>query len=141
MDDELIKRHNTVVQNDDTVIHIGDFTLAKSSIAETYVKKLKGKHIFLRGSHDYWLDSNAPVLWEKKLNGFYIVAFHYAMRTWPRSHYNSWQVHGHSHGQLQPIGKQVDVGVDVHDFYPVSLHHLQKIMEIRLDNPNLVKTS
>jgi calcineurin-like phosphoesterase family protein len=40
------------------------------------------------------------------------------MRVWPRSHHNSWQLYGHSHGKLLPIGKQWDIGVDNNDFYP-----------------------
>ena len=30
-------------------------------------------------------------------------------------------LHGHSHGRLQPLPRQVDVGVDGWDFRPVTL--------------------
>jgi calcineurin-like phosphoesterase family protein len=63
---------------------------------------------------------------------------HYAMRTWARSHYNSYQLHGHSHGRLEPIGKQWDIGVDNNDFYPVSLDGIAEIMSKRPDNPNFI---
>lgn len=46
---------------------------------------------------------------------------------------------GNSHGELEPIGKSWDVGVDNNDYYPVSFNQLQKIMESRPDNPNLIK--
>jgi calcineurin-like phosphoesterase family protein len=61
------------------------------------------------------------------------------MRVWPRSHYNSWQLYGHSHGRLEPVGKQWDVGVDNNNFYPVSFDQLVEIMKNRPDNFNLVK--
>ena len=139
MDEEIIKRHNEVVKKIDTVIHVGDFTLTKKDVAEKYIKRLNGRHWFLRGSHDYWLKKGTMTRWERKVQGQYIVADHYAMRVWARSHYNSWQVHGHSHGGLEPSGKQHDVGVDNNNFYPVSFDQLVEIMKNRPDNFNLVK--
>ena len=57
MDKAIIDRHNSVVQPKDTVIHVGDFCMSKNrGMVESIVKQLKGKHIFLRGSHDYWLN-------------------------------------------------------------------------------------
>ena len=57
MDDILIQNHNSVVKLNDVVIHAGDFTLLKNKeqIYRKYINKLNGKHIFLKGSHDYWL--------------------------------------------------------------------------------------
>jgi len=136
MDAEIIKRHNAVVSNNDTVIHVGDFTLSKN--ARPYIEQLKGTHIFLRGSHDRWL-RNASEIREVEINGQIIIACHYAMRVWPKSHYGSWQVFGHSHGHLAPLGKQHDVGVDNNDFTPVSFEQLKAIMATRDENPNLLK--
>ena len=127
MDEEIIKRHNEVVKKEDTVIHGGDFTLANKEIAGRYIARLNGKHIFIKGSHDKWLN-NAPFIYEKKIDENYIVVCHYAMRTWPRSHYGSWQLYGHSHGQLKPIGLQYDIGVDNNNFYPVSLAQIREII-------------
>jgi len=143
MDEEIIKRHNEVVREDDTVIHAGDTTL-KKSYQETmkYVSQLNGTNIFLIGSHDSWLKgSNHPYIWEKMIEGVYIVVCHYAMRVWPRSHYGSWQLYGHSHGKLQPVGKQYDIGVDNNNFYPVSFEQLKEIMRDKSDNFNMVKNN
>jgi calcineurin-like phosphoesterase family protein len=48
-------------------------------------------------------------------------------------------LYGHSHGKLPPIGKSWDIGVDNNDFSPISFKEMEKIMEERPDNPNLVK--
>jgi calcineurin-like phosphoesterase family protein len=48
------------------------------------------------------------------------------MRTWPASHMGSWQLYGHSHGKLPPIGFQLDVGVDSWEFYPVSWEEVKE---------------
>jgi calcineurin-like phosphoesterase family protein len=97
MDEEIIKRHNEVAPSDGTVIHAGDFTLANVEIANQYIKRLNGHHIFLRGSHDKWLKANTKVheIWCNKIEDLYVVVCHYAMRVWPRSHYNSCQLFGH----------------------------------------------
>ena len=138
MDEEIIKRHNEVVGKNDIVIHAGDFTLKHKNKAYECINKLTGNHIFLMGSHDYWMNSGNQI-WEKKIEGIYVVVCHYAMRTWARSHYNSWNLYGHSHGRLDPIGKQWDIGVDNNNFYPVSFESLKKIMRDRPDNPNLIR--
>ena len=138
MDQELIRRHNLLVSSEDVVIHAGDFTLKKKQKAHDYISCLNGKHIFLRGSHDAWLGTvgNTHEIWEQTIQEQHIVVCHYAMRVWSRSHYNSWQLFGHSHGTLKPIGKQLDIGVDCHDFYPLSFDQVLKIMKSRPDNPN-----
>lgn len=129
MDDEIIKRFNSMFTENDIVIHAGDFTMKGKSVAENYIRRLKcpysGNHVFLRGSHDYW-NKELPYIWEKEINGVYVVVCHYAMRVWARSHYGSIQLYGHSHGKLEPLKNQWDIGVDNNNFYPVSLEDLLK---------------
>lgn len=128
MNSELIKRHNERVKSGDLVVHCGDFTLRYSfKDAQRFIKQLNGQHIFLRGSHDHWLDKFSDVheRWEKKIGDTYIVADHYPGRSWPRSHYGSIQVFGHHHGSLFSIGRQYDVGVDNNNYYPVSLEEVK----------------
>jgi len=147
MDEAIIKNHNSVVGKSDTVIHAGDFCRFKKYYEKgsndcvlSYINRLNGNHIFLKGSHDYWIPRNKSIqIWEKKIEGHYVVACHYNMRTWSRSHYNSWQLYGHSHGRLEPIGKQWDIGVDNNNFYPVSFDQIKEIMKNRPDNPNFIK--
>lgn len=139
MDEELIARHNALVRPADCVLHVGDFAFGEQAMVQAkYIKRLAGKHVFVRGSHDRWLQS-APDIWEQRFGEVVVVACHYAMRVWPKSHYGSWQVYGHSHGKLPPIGKQHDVGVDANDFRPVSFDELVAIMAKRPDNPNLIR--
>ena len=138
MDRELIRRHNEVVGPDDIVVHAGDFAYRSSRSPQSYLQELNGQHILVRGSHDSWLDDRSREILELKIEGQFVVICHYAMRRWPRSHYGSWQLHGHSHGALDPIGKQWDVGVDNNEFYPISFTQVQEIMSERTDNPGLV---
>ena len=140
MDTEIIKRHNEVVGDEDIVIHAGDFTMRKNEReAENYIRRLNGKHIFIKGSHDHWINNFSHYIWKKEIEDNYIVVCHFAMRVWPKSHYNSWQLYGHSHGKLEGIGKQMDIGVDTHNYYPYSLEEIKKIMNKKPDNFNLIK--
>lgn len=137
MDNELIKRHNERVKKGDIVIHAGDFSLIKNrKRVQGYINRLNGSHVFLKGSHDYWLPKNHISIYQKKIYDEYIVVCHYAMRTWHRSHYNSYQLHGHSHGTLKPDGKQLDVGVDNNNYYPFSFDEIKEIMMCSENNFN-----
>jgi calcineurin-like phosphoesterase family protein len=151
MNRTIIDNHNEVVKEDDIVIHAGDFSFRTSSDTLLIIEELNGKHIFLEGSHDIWLKKYKDwswknqkmyhkyyIRWEKKIENKLIVADHYAMRRWSQSHYNSWQLFGHSHGQTEPVGKQWDVGVDNNNFYPISFEQLKDIMSNRPNNENLV---
>ena len=141
MDAQLIANFNSIVSKNDTTIHVGDFCWLnkKKDVYNTYVNKLNGNHVLLRGSHDHWLPDSAHSVWSKTIEGIHVVACHYAFRVWPRSHYGSWNLHGHSHGRLAPQGKQLDVGVDCHNYHPVSWDEVKKIMETREDNFNLIR--
>jgi len=142
MDETIINNFNRVVKKSDITIHAGDFTLLKDKkiIYEKYINRLNGKHIFLKGSHDYWIPQKGSIQrWEKNINGYYIVVDHYAYRVWPRSHYNSFMLYGHSHGNLEPVGKQWDLSVDNNNFFPLSEIQIIDIMKTRQDNPNLIK--
>ena len=127
MNDELIRRHNEIVEAGDVTIHAGDFCWKGKGYAEDIIRQLNGSHVFLRGSHDAWMGGAGHEIWEKTIDGQHIVVCHYCMRTWGRSHYGSWQLYAHSHGKLiPPTPVQIDIGVDTHDYYPYSFDEVKK---------------
>ena len=54
-----------------------------------------------------------------------IVLCHYAFRVWRNAHHGSWHLYGHSHGSLPSAGRSMDVGVDCHDFSPISYEQVK----------------
>lgn len=124
MNEAIIKNFNKVVGKKDHTIHVGDFTFKNP---DEFISKLNGDHTFIRGNHDRWMGKSYHEMWVKTIEKQTIVACHYAMRVWPQSHYGSWQLYGHSHGKLPPIGLQYDVGVDNNNFFPLSFEQLKKI--------------
>ena len=141
MDEQLIKNFNSVVGSEDITIHAGDFCWLnkKEEVYKKYVSKLNGTHILLVGSHDHWQPNSAKYIWRKRIEGQLIIVCHYAMLTWESSHYNSWQLFGHSHGKLDLPHKQYDVGVDNNNLMPVSFNEICEIMKDKPDNFNLIR--
>lgn len=140
MDEVLINNWNVTVDTNDIVFHLGDFCMGDP---DKYLNRLNGVIYFIRGSHDKHIKICDKIKSIKDMqtitiNDSVITLCHYAMRTWPRSHYNTWQLYGHSHGKLEPQGKQMDVGVDCNNFYPVSFDELEEYMRQRPDNFNYV---
>lgn len=142
MDECMLDNHNSVVKSGDTVVHIGDFSLYSrvfQDVSDRYIKKLNGTNIFIIGSHDQWLRNAGSHIWQKAINGQQVVCCHYALARWPASHYNSWHLFGHTHGRFENHGKSIDVGVDSHNFTPVSFEKIIEIMKNLPDNPDLIR--
>lgn len=138
MDEALINNWNQLVSPQDTIYHLGDFTLRGQAEASDYFSQLNGKIIVVPGGHDWrWQKANDytsksgyPVIILPALHSIKvtvpeiekvqpIVLCHYAMRVWDKSHYGSWHLYGHSHGQLPPLKNSLDVGVDCWNFQPI----------------------
>jgi len=139
MDDEIITRWNETVRVTDTVYVLGDFTLSSKRAAEAYIARLNGKIKIVPGGHDLWLKRFKstskvqvlpPLVSLEYPQGddeypLVIVLCHYPMKSWDRSHYGSWHLFGHVHGNMKGEYNSLDVGVDVQNMYPVSLDELK----------------
>jgi len=149
MNKVLIENWNNKVPKDGIVIHCGDFSFREPEI---FLPRLNGRVVLIFGNHDKTSIRSAkknPNLFEATcdlldltVGDKFIVCSHYCFRVWNRSHYNSWSIFGHQHSKepsKSSFGKSWDVGVDGNDFTPVSFSDLEKIMEKRPDNPNLIK--
>lgn len=134
MDEELIRRWNAKVKPNDTVYHLGDFAMGKNS-TPSILKKLNGNKHLIWGNHDsnqvrrdpHW-KSSQPYL-ELTLGGHFIVLCHYKFEVYNRHHYGALQFYGHSHGSLPGNNQQLDVGVDCHDYYPITLNEALEVMK------------
>lgn len=149
MDTELINRWNDVVGLNDTVYHLGDFTLGDTDKFAYYIKQLNGNinilsnkwHHDKRWIKDYHKDFDIKAFVEKfkvpllldamevleiddgSNYGKKIVLCHYPLDEWESKHYNSIHLHGHIHTQgYRKHGlNKLDVGVDNNDFRPINL--------------------
>jgi len=146
MDTVLIENWNRVVKAGDTVYHLGDFAYGNHEKVRSYRASLKGKINLILGNHDHQnriqnipgLFTSIDMLKTIKYNKHKIILCHYALRTWDSSHFNSFHCYGHSHGRLDPIGKQMDVGVDANGYHLFHIDQIIKIMLMKPDNPNYI---
>jgi calcineurin-like phosphoesterase family protein len=132
MDAAMQERWNETVGADDEVWHLGDFALRRTpEQAAELLDRLHGRKHLITGNNDpagvvalpSWT-STAPYA-ELTLDATRLVLCHYAFRTWNGMAKGALNLHGHSHGRLKPQPRQIDVGVDVWDFRPVTLDRLR----------------
>jgi calcineurin-like phosphoesterase family protein len=144
MNTVMVQKWNSVVRENDTVYHLGDFTLDDIQHFIKWVNLLNGTIKILPGSHDgLWLKDFIPsekvqvipplvsielpeVMVERQPQ--VAVLCHYSMQVWDRSNQGSWHLFGHTHGRLKGIGLSFDVGVDCTEFTPLSLDEVASKM-------------
>jgi calcineurin-like phosphoesterase family protein len=131
MDDALVARWNATVGARDEVWHLGDFALGGGvKRAATLLDALAGRKHLVAGNNDP-PEVRALAGWttvadyaELELDGVKLVLCHYPFRSWNGMAKGTLDLHGHSHGRMAPLPRQIDVGVDAWDFAPVTLERL-----------------
>ena len=118
MDAVLVCNWNALVQPQDEIWHLGDFTFRSEKAASTYLQRLNGRKHLVWGNHDSekvrqlegWASSQPYA--EIALDGRKIVLLHYGLRIWNKAHHGALHFYGHSHGSLPGDRQSCDVGVD-----------------------------
>jgi calcineurin-like phosphoesterase family protein len=156
MRETLIANHNAIVKPQDTVIHLGDFSLNLKTVP-LVAPRLNGKKILVIGNHDrcFHLKKNA----EKDMATYrryfdeVVIDKHMMVGDYPvylnhfpfRSNYETERyhmqrptpddmngavvlVHGHVHNAWSVRDNMINVGVDVRGYAPISEDQL--IIEI-----------
>jgi len=75
-------------------------------------------------AHCKWVGN----LLDTNIEGQSVTISHYAMRVWNKSHYGAWNLYGHSHGSLPPIGMQYDIGIDNNNLNMLNWEMIKHIM-------------
>lgn len=134
MNQGIIKNINDRVGENDELWALGDLTFANMEKTHRLIEQIHCRTVnCLIGNHDSesrllsLFDSiNTKVGYEKfflssdrivdlQIEKQNIVLCHYPLHFWERSHYGSWHLHGHEHGNIRPFGKRADVGFDSSD--------------------------
>lgn len=142
MDEEMIRRWNETVSEDDTVYHLGDFGFhSTAEQLNPILSRLNGHIHLVLGNHDYSPDIESFAYWritsfqdylKIRIAGQNIVLCHYPLSEWDGSFGGAWHLYGHAHNQWPTSPwKRLDVGVDGHDFYPWSMEQLKAVMDTR----------
>lgn len=151
MDHAIVSNWNSIVGKNDHIFVLGDFCFGSQQSWKYFTSALNGKKYLVIGNHDKSIAGH----WERMDNiinllvddpeikdGQRITLCHYPMLSWYQSHRGAWQLFGHVHGQLTNKSladdgfditkavtpRQLDVGVDVHNFKPVSYEQVKTII-------------
>lgn len=138
MDDAMIRAWNEVVGDHDVVWHLGDFAVRPTSARlDELLGVLAGTKHLLIGNNEVKATLAHPGFAsvqhyaEVELDGLRLVLCHYPFRSWNRMDRGSLNLHGHCHGRLKPMPRQIDVGVDAWDFRPITLAQIRAALRRR----------
>jgi len=139
MNETIISNTNKVVKTSDILYYLGDFAFSKSFDRIQHLRnQINCDTIcFILGNHDKFIRQQSNYLINccifDEIEDIKEISFgqskadkitlcHYAMRTWNKSHHGTYHLYGHSHHNLpEDDSLSFDVGVNGHNYYPVSL--------------------
>lgn len=130
-DEFIINAWNSVVKDDDTIFHLGDFAFSVVDDSLPILSRLKGKKVLITGNHDIRHLKNEKFKShfraikygyhevEVNFRGHHslVVMCHYPLETFNKQRYGSFHIHGHCHTPLgetrvRVMARRKDVGVD-----------------------------
>jgi calcineurin-like phosphoesterase family protein len=145
MNNALVDNINSVVGQDDTLIHLGDFSFGGFENIGNFLDRLVCKNIHLvLGNHDTHIKYDRDGIQDRflsvqqylevKINDYYFVLSHYPLQSWHGLNKGVIHLHGHVHLPKNlkfGNGKKMDVGVDGNDLNPYLIDDIIKIMNKR----------
>lgn len=154
----MVARWNSVVTPQDTVIYLGDFSMAKKMV-DVFANRLNGEKFLIMGNHDacypchkkkaldaqqIYFDAGFKTLEMERameIAGQQVLLTHmpflsgedssdYVVRhkEFRPENKGQWLLHGHVHEKWKVKDKMINVGVDVWDFYPVPITSIEEII-------------
>jgi len=137
MNAAIVNNINSVVGQDDVLIHLGDWSFGGFENIEEFYHRLICKNIHLiLGNHDHHIDRNrsdikklfTTVSWFEQFEyqGETLECMHYPISSWNALRKGRIHLHGHCHlpNHLKiSNGRRMDIGLDGHlEFRPYDLH-------------------
>lgn len=141
----LIQNYNSVVAYNDVVYFIGDVGFMQEDALITILSRLNGAKILIYGNHDKVI-RRAEQNFKKVFSSIHdylevrgdkqkFILSHYPMLSWNGSGRGNIMLHGHAHGNTNyghiKDMKIMDVGVDCHNYFPVSEEDVLRKMNNR----------
>jgi calcineurin-like phosphoesterase family protein len=125
MDQALIDNWNSVVEDNDLIIHNGDFQFYKQDMG--IFQKLRGRKILVKGNHDHKVTFNmgweaVHDVFEMSHNSKKVVFFHYPIESWNNMFHGSIHLYGHVHStDAVKIPNRFNICVEKTNYTPVNL--------------------
>ena len=133
---EIIKRHNSVVHQHDTVFVMGDVSFGNKEKTESIIKQLNGKLILIKGNHDrnrsntwfYDVGFNHVSEWPIIYKDFFILS-HEPMYVNENMPYVN--IHGHLHKTDWVSKRFMNVSMENWNYTPVSFDKVKEYFGIK----------
>lgn len=127
MDEELIKRWNSVVKPEDKVYHLGDVAMKKPELKT--LDRLNGHKRLIRGNHDIF-STRAYLQYFKEIYGVRVledmILSHIPLHPESVTKRYKTNVHGHLHANLLNSPVHFCVCVEQIDYTPIHIEELRK---------------
>jgi len=156
MNDTIVNNINELVGENDTLIHLGDWSFGGFDKIEEFRSRIVCKNIHLvLGNHDHHIERNKDDirslftsvshyleldvrcpsrLIKGKIEKFNFVLMHYPIASWNKMNEGVMHLHGHVHllpHQRIAQGKAMDVGVDGNNLYPLNMFEVYNLLKNR----------
>ena len=141
MNNTIINNWNSIVKNNDTIYHLGDFCLSNDDEIKSIFNRLNGNKILIRGNHDrkpvkfyenigFEVLTHAPIV----LDEYKLMLSHVPLPD-VKIKDGYINLHGHIHNKKisddypknYSENKHINLSVDSTDFKPVSLGEINKL--------------
>lgn len=131
MDRVMIERWNATVAPTDLVYHLGDFAFGPVANIGAFRARLSGRIHLIRGNHDrgaarmksFFGEENVSDALSLVEDGLRLILTHRPISVEKAALFD-YALNGHVHEKWTRKGNQLNVGVDVRGFRPVSLREL-----------------
>ena len=135
MDDHILEKFQHI-REDDNLYILGDFAFHQNrkSMSKLF-HSIPGKKHLILGNHDERIVKAMPwasmELMMEVMDGNKnrLTLCHYPMKTWNGARAGQFHLFGHVHDSWKGTRIAINVGVDVWDFYPVTLEDIKKRAE------------
>lgn len=146
MDSHLIGMWQAVVEADDLVYYLGDFSFSKNERTREIFNQLPGKKILIQGNHDgdearklfrpYVLQEAVLFIAKQRVvlshypylyGGDHTEEIRYPDRR--PVYMGHWLIHGHAHNAWKVRDKMINVAVENWDYQPVPITEIEKIIQ------------
>ena len=148
----MTERHNEKVGKNDICFFVGDFAFANAKDTKKYLDQLNGRKILVAGNHDKmgdigYMTAGFDLVLHRaqiKIAGKYVNLSHYPYLNNKAEQDDAdsggykvkyadrrlvddgnFLIHGHVHGAWKTRGRMINVGVDVWNFFPVSISEIE----------------
>ena len=132
MNEAMIERWNKIVTPEDTIYHLGDFCMGRKEVnCPLVLPRLNGHKILIKGNHDRSIQQMISYGFNEAYDNMFLQTekglAYLAHEPKPNGHWAEtaeFQLCGHVHDHWKVKEKWYNVGVDVWDFYPKTIHEI-----------------